>query len=113
MLHLCDVTFSIAVFDAVATRETVNFSDRISIEKVVSENVDRKSDFFDSIRRVILPKIEKEQSFSTAFFDSIRNCLTPVFMVTKNLYENLDLTQDSPNKILFHFLWEQNLVQKS
>ena len=31
----------------------------------------------------------------------------------KILYKNLDLTQDSPNKILFHFLWEQNLVQKS
>ena len=29
------------------------------------------------------------------------------------LYKNLDLTQDFPNKILFHFLWEQNLVQKS
>ena len=52
----------------------MNFSDRISIEKVVSENVYRKSDFFDSMRRVILPKIEKG-SFSTAFFDSIRNGL--------------------------------------
>ena len=29
----------------------------------------------------------------------------------KILYKNLDLTQDFPNKILFHFLWEQNLVQ--
>ena len=29
----------------------------------------------------------------------------------KILYKKLDLTQDFPNKILFHFLWEQNLVQ--
>ena len=29
------------------------------------------------------------------------------------MYKNLYLTQDSPNKILFHFLWEQNIVQKS
>ena len=29
----------------------------------------------------------------------------------KILYKNLDLTQDFPNKILFHSLWEQNLVQ--
>ena len=52
--------FFIAFFDAVATRKNVNFSDKISIE-----NLDRKSDFFDSIRRVILSKIEKEY-FSTA-----------------------------------------------
>ena len=52
----------------------MNFSDKIWIEKVVSENVDRKSDFFDSIRSVILPKIDKG-SFSIAFFDSIRNGL--------------------------------------
>ena len=71
LLHLCDITFSIVFFDAVATRKNVKFSDRISIEKVVPENVDRKSDFFDSVRRVILPKIEKESS-STAFFDSIQ-----------------------------------------
>ena len=39
---VCDVTFSIALFfDAVAARKNVNFS----IEKVVPENVDRKSDF--------------------------------------------------------------------
>ena len=35
----------------------------------------------------------------------------------KILYKNLDLTQDFPNKISFHFLgrflWEQKLVQKS
>ena len=35
------------------------------------------------------------------------------FYGDKILYENLHLTQDSPNKILFHFLWEQNIVQKS
>ena len=29
----------------------------------------------------------------------------------KILYKNLDFTQDFPNKILFHSLWEQNLVQ--
>ena len=29
----------------------------------------------------------------------------------KILSKNLDLTQDFPNKILFHSLWEQNLVQ--
>ena len=52
----------------------MNCPDRISIEEVVSENIDRKSDFFDSIRRLILPKIEKG-SFSTAFFDSIKNGL--------------------------------------
>ena len=63
--------FSIAFFDAIAMRKIVNCSDRISIEKVVSENIDRRSDFFDSIiRRVILPKIEKG-SFSAVFFDSI------------------------------------------
>ena len=33
------------------------------------------------------------------------------FYGDKTLYKNLDLTQDSPNKILFHFLWEQNLLQ--
>ena len=33
------------------------------------------------------------------------------FYGDKILYKNLDLTQDFPNKILFHFLWEQNLVQ--
>ena len=33
------------------------------------------------------------------------------FYGDKILYKDLDLTQDSPNKILFHFLWEQNLVQ--
>ena len=33
------------------------------------------------------------------------------FYGDKILYKNLDLTQDSPNKILFNFLWEQNLVQ--
>ena len=69
-------TFPIAFFDAVAVRKNVNFSHRISIEKVVSENIDRKSDFFYSIRRIILPKIEKGSS-STAFFDSIRNGLSP------------------------------------
>ena len=42
------------------------FSDRISIEKVVSENVDRKSDFFDSIRKVILPENRKR-----VFLDSV------------------------------------------
>ena len=71
---MCDVTFSIAFFDAVVVRKNVNFSARISIEKIVSEDVDRKGDFFDSIRRVILPMIEKV-SFSTALFDSIRNGL--------------------------------------
>ena len=35
------------------------------------------------------------------------------FYGDKILYKHFDLTQDSPNKILFHFLWEQNLVQKS
>ena len=39
------------------------------------------------------------------------------FYGEKILYKNLDLAQDSPNKILFHFLerflWKQNLVQKS
>ena len=40
----------------------------------MSENIDRKSDFSDSIRRVLLPKIEKGY-FSTVFFDSIRNGL--------------------------------------
>ena len=29
----------------------------------------------------------------------------------KILYKNLDLTQDFPNKILFHSLWGKNLVQ--
>ena len=29
----------------------------------------------------------------------------------KILDKNLDLTQDFPNKILFHSLWEQNIVQ--
>ena len=29
----------------------------------------------------------------------------------KILYKNPDLTQDFPTKILFHSLWEQNLVQ--
>ena len=33
------------------------------------------------------------------------------FYGDKILYKNLDLTQDFPNKIFFHFLWEQNLVQ--
>ena len=33
------------------------------------------------------------------------------FYSDKILYKNLDLTQDSPNKILFHILWEQNLLQ--
>ena len=32
------------------------------------------------------------------------------FYGDKTLYKNLDLTQDFPNKILFHFLWEQNLA---
>ena len=32
------------------------------------------------------------------------------FYGDKILYKNLDLTQDSFNKILFHFLWEQNVV---
>ena len=35
------------------------------------------------------------------------------FYGNKILYKNLDRTQHFPNKILFHFLWEQNLVQKS
>ena len=35
------------------------------------------------------------------------------FYGDKILYKNLGLTQDSPNKILFHFLWKQNLAQKS
>ena len=35
------------------------------------------------------------------------------FYGDKILCKNLDLTQDFPNKILFHFLWAQNLVQKS
>ena len=68
---------SIAFFDAVvAVLKNVDFSARILIEKIVSENVHRKSDFFDSIRRVSLPKIKKglfRQHFSTAVFDSIRN----------------------------------------
>ena len=46
----------------------------------MSENVDRKSDYFDSIRRVILPKIVKGY-FSTAFFDSIKNSLRPFLML--------------------------------
>ena len=33
------------------------------------------------------------------------------FYGDKILYKSLDLTQDFPNKFLFHFLWEQNLVQ--
>ena len=33
------------------------------------------------------------------------------FYGDKILYKNLDLTQDSPNKILFHFIWEQNFLQ--
>ena len=33
------------------------------------------------------------------------------FCGDKILHKNFDLTQDSPNKILFHFLEEQNLVQ--
>ena len=33
------------------------------------------------------------------------------FYGEKIVYKSLDLTQDSPNKILFHFLWEQNLIQ--
>ena len=33
------------------------------------------------------------------------------FYGDKILYKNHDLTQDFPNKILFHFLWEQNLEQ--
>ena len=37
--------------------------------------------------------------------------IIPVTMVDKILYKNLDLIQDFPNKILFHSLWEQNLVQ--
>ena len=35
------------------------------------------------------------------------------FYGNKILNKNLDLTQDFPNKILFRFLCEQNLVQKS
>ena len=35
----------------------------------------------------------------------------PCFYGDKILYKYLDLTQDFPNKILFHFLWEQNLIQ--
>ena len=45
-------------------RKNVNFSDRILIEKVVSENVDKKSGFFDSIRRVIFcPRLKKGNIF--------------------------------------------------
>ena len=33
------------------------------------------------------------------------------FYGDKILYKNRDLTKDFPKKILFHFLWEQNLVQ--
>ena len=53
----------------------------------------------------------------------LKKCVTRchVFFLKKNLNtryygdkilsKNLDLTQDFPNKILFHSLWEQNLVQ--
>ena len=35
------------------------------------------------------------------------------FYGDKILYKNIDFTQDYPNKILFHFLWDHNFVQKS
>ena len=78
MLHLCDVPFSIAFSDAVAMRKNVNFSDRISIEKVVPENVDRKRDFFDSIPGT---KDHFAQDRKIVFFDSIRNDLTVALLL--------------------------------
>ena len=35
------------------------------------------------------------------------------FYGDKILYKNVDLTPDFINKILFRFLWKQNLVQES
>ena len=44
-------------------------------------------------------------------WDSIFSCTNTRYYGDKILSKNLDLTQDFPNKILFHSLWEQNLVQ--
>ena len=63
------------------------------------------------------PRIEQSGPFLHSTCDSVKNriCQADFFVLravlkggsygNKILYKNLDLTQDFPNKISFHFLW--------
>ena len=49
--------------------------------------------------------------FMNRFCQDVKTGPNTRYYGDKILSKNLDLTQDFPNKILFHSLWEQNLVQ--
>ena len=85
----------------------INSSKQQVVDKsysVIFRSVDDLSSvLFRSVDQYSLPQVCRSSYIKkyTAFYDD------------KTLDKNLDLTQDSPNKILFRFLWEHNLVQKS